>query len=147
MEIVECPHCFTRVVAMADGTCPSCRGNVNDNEGLDLNMTALCVREGTSLPRVCFRCGAPATDSVSVRAAQTPHSGSGPDALEVIGAAWGCLFALFVALTRPKRIVRVILPRCELCRHHEPEMLYANFDESWIKVVVHKRLSQALEHR
>jgi rhomboid protease GluP len=27
IEIIECPHCRTRVVPMADGTCPACRKN------------------------------------------------------------------------------------------------------------------------
>jgi hypothetical protein len=30
MDIIECPHCHTRVVTMKDGTCSSCRKNTAD---------------------------------------------------------------------------------------------------------------------
>ena len=30
MELQECPHCSTRVVVMADGTCPACRDNFHN---------------------------------------------------------------------------------------------------------------------
>jgi hypothetical protein len=40
LNMIECPHCYTQVAVMADGTCPSCRKNVNDTEGTNPDMTA-----------------------------------------------------------------------------------------------------------
>jgi len=34
--ITDCPHCFNKVLPAADGTCPSCRKNVNETAGLEI---------------------------------------------------------------------------------------------------------------
>ena len=55
--LTTCPHCFTRVIPKADGTCPACQRNVNDPRGADATRTSLRVSQGDVLPAVCCECG------------------------------------------------------------------------------------------
>lgn len=36
MDAIRCPHCFTTVLAKADGTCPACQKDTRDILGTDL---------------------------------------------------------------------------------------------------------------
>src|SRR5690348_127239 len=35
MNLDPCPHCYRKVIPMADGTCPACGKNTNDRSGTD----------------------------------------------------------------------------------------------------------------
>jgi hypothetical protein len=41
----------------------------------------------------------------------------------------------------------VQLPHCKECKIERPTYLYVNFEEGWVRFVVHKRLRQEVEGR
>ncbi len=44
-EIVECPHCHTRVLPKVDNICPACRRNILDTQDVDPDMVSFnCAR-------------------------------------------------------------------------------------------------------
>ena len=55
MDLVVCPHCFTRVIPMEDQACPRCRGRVDRAS----EFVPVTVRSGTRLPMYCVACDAP----------------------------------------------------------------------------------------
>jgi hypothetical protein len=55
--LIDCPHCYTRVVPKVDGTCPACQKDTNDLAGADLSRTSIRVGQGDVLPSVCCDCG------------------------------------------------------------------------------------------
>lgn len=55
--MVDCPHCFLRVIPMKDGRCPSCRADttIPRTDGRLL----LEISEKANLPKLCCTCGQP----------------------------------------------------------------------------------------
>ena len=46
MNIEPCPHCYRKVIPMADGKCPSCGKKTADRTGVDPTRTLISIRTG-----------------------------------------------------------------------------------------------------
>ena len=146
--IEACPHCYRKVIAMTDGTCPACGKNTRDKAGTDPHKILISIRPGDHLPKVCFRCGT-ATES-----AKRLHLVSEPQ-----GATFTSGFATFLAnfmgpfrfINRLERLNKTItlsirLPVCRECwkglRQIRPE--HIDFDDHRIDLVVHENFRKAI---
>jgi hypothetical protein len=151
MNVIECPHCYTRVAVMAEGTCPSCRKPVNDTEGTNPDLTALTVHTGRLLPLICYHCGSPAI-GYSPIVVEKPAEDQ-PDRrvlmiLSLIIESWlKVLVEIVVSNYLSNERLTVQLPHCKECKIERPTYLYVNFEEDWVRFVVHKRLRQEVEGR
>lgn len=121
MQIVECPHCFTRVVFSANGICPSCQRSASEKPVLE-GMTKILVGAHQSLPPYCGLCGAPAATKVEVTTSRVaPNKGLEVNAGGAIGVVLLITRFLMWLLGRTiRQKVTVSLPVCAVHSHQEP---------------------------
>ncbi len=126
IDIVECPHCHTRVLPKADNICPACRRNILDMQDVDPNMVSLIVRESQDLPPYCYLC-----NSVTERY------------VEIIGDKGTFLDQSLMFLMPTRKFeentsnVFVELPQCETCAEkEEPSPLYVDYENQSMTFVV-----------
>ena len=116
-EIVECPHCYTRVLPNRAGTCPSCARDVNDTHGADPTRTSLSIETNTLLPAVCSQCAAPTDRTVLIVSSQRTSA----DAPEESSSLRWNVFALLLSRLRPSAAmsdrpeVSLHVPQCPRC--------------------------------
>jgi hypothetical protein len=122
--IVECPHCHTRVLPLANNICPACDNDISDLQDVDMNQVALTIRESEELPTFCFACNRYTERLVRVSADKESDMEN----------------ALF-GVPPPNKTTNVIifLPECEECAEwKEIEQTGADYDNQTITLVVHK---------
>ncbi len=125
--IVECPHCYQRVLPRDGGLCPSCGKNVHDTRGPNLKVTSLRIDEGMSLPPFCCSCGSPTERLVTIK--RTRRLGDNVFVrmlfwisyvlLWILFTGWAVLIAIVVGGSphqkRMRMSVRLHLPMCQTC--------------------------------
>ena len=145
--IKECPHCFMRVVATANGECPACRRDMGDTSGSDATKTSLSVALGAVLPPFCCDCANMTDRYVKVRAKIAGDNGSG----------WATFFSVMISVItgvfvagdddNPRRrssdtlVIRV--PQCKLCASQgHPRPIRVNSEELRMTLVVDKKFKE-----
>lgn len=136
-RIVECPHCYTKVIPLANNICPACRNDMSDLEDVDPNRLAFVIRESEELPSFCFSCNRYTERTVRI-------SGDHESLLE----------KFFFGEARPERTTNVIifLPQCEQCAElEEPEPTSIDYEHQTMTFAVHfefrDRVIQLRRHR
>jgi len=118
---IECPHCYTQVVPMAHGACPSCLKNVNERIGTDANKTSVTIRQGEPLPSCCVGCGEE-TDRVKkiLKVVDLQRSDRGANFLvTLVGILCGLFTGLLFWRSGGQRAIKLgvimWLPLCSSC--------------------------------
>ncbi len=123
----DCPHCYTRVVPMTDGTCPACRKNVRDLAGVDPDRVTMTVAQGDVLPGVCCACGRETSRFVRVISTK-----GDPGLLGLIVAMLVYCVAVAMSLAfayKTSRVIEVHLPQCDSCgAGGPPKPRYVDYD-------------------
>src|SRR5258705_6189901 len=148
--IEACPHCYRKVIPMADETCPACGKNTCDKTGTDPHKMLAGIRPGDRLPPICFRCGAATERAKQLNLISEPQ-----------GTTFTSGFATFLAnfmgpfrfINRLERLDKTVtlslrLPVCRECwkglREVRPE--YVDFDDHRIDLVVHEQFKNAMKN-
>ena len=123
--IVECPHCYQRVLPRDGGLCPSCGKNVHDTRGANLKVTSLRIDEGMSLPPFFCSCGCTTERLVTIK--RTRRFGDNVFFRILLWISYVLLWIFFRAVAiaiargdsrhRKRTIlsVRLHLPMCQTC--------------------------------
>ena len=120
---VECPHCYTKILPLADNTCPACQGDLSSLVGVNPNKVSFLIHESEELPLCCYSCGQ--YTELEVR---------------VSGDQESILSKFFMGEVSPEKTTNVIvfLPQCELCAEVEdPEPIEVDYDLQTMTFVVH----------
>ena len=143
----ECPHCYTAVIPMNDGTCPTCRKNTKDKPAANSDMTRIVLRAyGMRLPNVCAICGQETSHLVRFsKRVQNPRYETkyrGGGMLGLILTWLGSYFSGDMHST-----IAMYIPNCERCcvEHRELKVLYLDFENESAAFVVHKNFREAQE--
>jgi hypothetical protein len=137
--VVECPHCYTRVVPSPDGVCPACTKNVRELGAGNPDLTRMQISAQDRLPPNCYLCDSPTTDTVRIR--RTVVKGSGAPTvvrlfLAVVTPLWAVAFA---NSTRFRHSVKIRVPQCAACASRtRAEPAYVDFEQAKFTFVVHK---------
>jgi hypothetical protein len=148
VDIVECPHCYTRVLPNAAGTCPSCARDVNDTTGIDPTRTSVGIETNTLLPPVCSACGEATGRTVEIVSKQ---GGGKAQAEEEYASLRMSVFAFFLRALRPSRADRpeicIQLPQCQRCAAAQgrPTPRAVSFDRATMIFEVHREFRRAVE--
>lgn len=150
--ITDCPHCFNKVLPAADGTCPSCRKNVNDASGLDPDFTSVTIRTREPLPPCCMLCGFE-TDRL-----QEVSRGAGATGVIARFLLSGLvfilvgLFSLLLAIIGSNRLLRegpsivLRIPICGDCsKKGAVRPFNIDMEDYTMQFLVHKRFKEELE--
>ena len=149
-----CPHCLTRVLPTAEGTCPSCLGDIDAAPKTRAQRAKLRIAEDDWLPLSCCSCGADTNEAEKVMVSEgTPVWVA--YLLVALGVLFCWLLALVMLLTQGgKRMLRgpvtltLRMPRCSACRSEGtllPE--HANLATKEMTFVVSRTFSDAVEER
>ena len=145
--LIDCPHCYTRIVPKSDGSCPACQKDTRDTTGLDLSRTSIQVSQGDVLPPICCGCGQQTSRVVAVY--RKTSSGGEPSTL--VGAVVFALLSWCVGIWLMLRgianttVAEVKMPQCEACgRQGPPEPRYVDFANARMTFVVHRNLKAAM---
>ena len=137
--MVECPHCFTLVIAKADGACPACGRNVNERSGTDAGKTAVTLKPVQPLPRLCTSCGT--YTELRERISRSIQVGS----QEVSFSKASLLHAFFRwALKVDRRYVIIDLPLCATCGVSRIQLVHVDFENFAMTFVVDRAFRDAL---
>lgn len=146
--MIDCPHCYTRIVPKPDGCCPACQGDTRDVPAKDLTQTPLRVSQGDILPPVCCECGCDTSNRVCV---YRKTSGERDEPSTVTGTfiflciSWIVGLYMLLRGMASARVVRVTMPMCETCaKHGPPQPRHVDFENARMTFIVHKNLVGAL---
>jgi hypothetical protein len=144
--LIECPHCFTRVLPRRDGECPSCQRNTLNVRDADRKRVAVIVRENSKMPDYCCTCTLPERRLVRVARSRlvwgsrrdTSFGAAAVSALQLLA---GGLHFLIHRLHSDKQSgeqeVVVRMRQCRECSRETPlDPIFVNFDAYTMKFVV-----------
>lgn len=120
---IECPHCYTKILPLADNTCPACQGDLSSLVGVNPNKVSFLIHELEELPSHCYLC-----DQYTERV------------VRVSGDQESILSKFLMAGVSPEQTSNVIifLPQCEFCADVEdPEPIEVDYDKQTMTFVVH----------
>lgn len=121
--VVECPHCHTKIMPLADNTCPACQGNLSDSAGVDPNKVSLLIHESEELPTYCYSCNQYTEEEVRISGDQE-----------------SILSKFLFGDVSPEQTSNVVifLPQCETCSEIEdPEPVEVDYELQTMTFVVH----------
>lgn len=146
MEPLDCPHCFTTVVPMQDGTCPACRKNTTDPGVRRRLRGQLTISPTSRLPAICCDCGQATQRLVKVRQAMSRDDVPGP-VVAALTAFISVLMGLFLFFRRIEQSSRmqVTIPQCHHCASKgAPRPTHVDFASARMTFAVHLRLKEAV---
>ena len=128
--IVECPHCYTRVLPKENNICPACRMDMTDTPDVDPQVAALVVRELDNLPPYCYSCNSYTERYVKI----VGEKGT------LLDQSLGAVVSLLIPTRKIEEDtsnVFVSLPQCEACAEmEEPAPLHVDYDTQSMVFVV-----------
>jgi hypothetical protein len=149
MNIEPCPHCYRKVIPMADGKCPSCGKKTADRTGVDPTRTLISIRTGDRLPLLCHNCATPTDRAKKFEVVSEPQDLT----LEPIfgGGIARIFFSPFQRLAKMERIQKeihlsVVLPTCRECALKIGDLTprYIDFEDRRIDIIVHTDFKKAI---
>ncbi len=123
--LMECPHCFTKILPHADNTCPACQGDLSSLAGVNPNKVSFLIHESEELPLCCYSCGQYTEQEVRVSGDQE-----------------SILSKFFMGDISPEETSNVVifLPQCQFCAEIEdPEPVEVDYDNQTMTFSVHTR--------
>jgi len=138
---IECPHCHTRVLPLANNICPACRKDISDTRGVDPNLASMVVHQLANLPPSCYSCNSPTERYVKIT--ETVQMGGDSPLTKFF------LMVVAVITLRPwvlrsltegkKSSVTIHVPQCERCAQSgKPKPNHIDFEEQSMTFIVHK---------
>lgn len=120
---VECPHCYTKILPLADNTCPACQGDLSHLVWVNPNKVSFLIYESEELPSYCYSCNQYTEQEVRVSGDQE-----------------SILSRFLTGDISPEETSNVIifLPQCETCAEIEdPEPIEVDYELQTMTFVVH----------
>lgn len=120
---VQCPHCFTKILPLADNTCPACQGDLLKLAWSDSNRVTFLIYESEELPSYCYSCNQYTEQAVRVSGDQE-----------------SILSKFLMGDVSPEQTSNVVifLPQCESCAEKEdPEPVEVDYELQTMTFVVH----------
>lgn len=146
--LIQCPHCYTKVMPKPDGSCPACQKDTADLRGTDPTRHSLRLLQGTSLPGICCDCGEE-TDRyfiVSCTSSTDRDQLSGfAQSLIALLVSWPMALYFFLLGIQNRTVVRIRMPQCHDCAlTSPPKPRYVDYGNARMTFVVHNNLYQAV---
>jgi hypothetical protein len=146
--LVECPHCYTKVLPTADNICPACRKDINSLRNINPNLTSISFGERIILPSCCYSCGLDTQRLVTIR--EKVEIG-GASSFEKLVLFWVNLrYKIYGWSTESgegkKYDLSVKIPQCETCakQNGKPVPNHVDFENRVVTFIVHKRFKVKL---
>ena len=146
MNIIECPHCLTRVIPGLTNLCPSCGKNVLEIDSDRVTHTVVTINDSEKLPDICYNCGRPSYICINLKINQ-PKSQDDDKLLPLLMVSKMvyfiyCIFDWFFG--SPDMLFKI--PICRDCKasHHKIDPRHIDFENRRIDIIVDKRFRNSL---
>lgn len=142
MSIIECPHCYNKVLVSLENICPSCRKNVKEISQNNQDLSFVTISLGQKeLPDVCIMCGSNA-DEIRTFSFNLPT-----EDVDIASNATGILTFLFFGLGFFKKQAHIAInyaaPICKLCTKNERlKPVHVNQELHELKILAHKKFKE-----
>ncbi|MFZ5988567.1 MAG: hypothetical protein ACOYWZ_15775 [Bacillota bacterium] len=143
--IIECPHCYERVLPQQDGTCPNCRRNTQILGGSRHELTKVDIKQSYSLPDVCFKCGEKSDSFVIIKRSHSTSKESPIVKIIVL------IFSPFAFLMNNGfgsgryTVIKITMPICTKCKSAEKiEPVHIDFDNYTMSFITHYKFKEEL---
>jgi endogenous inhibitor of DNA gyrase (YacG/DUF329 family) len=151
--VIECPHCFTKVIADNNHICPSCGKNVNEIDIERSSKTSCVIQYNDNLPKYCIHCGKSTSDIVKF---ETDIEGGNSDKkfilynLLIMILSFLAVFTGWLILAQYNKNVQNYLlhyPICDSCKNAKLKLEIKNIDfkNERITVIVNKVFKNEFE--
>lgn len=146
--MLDCPHCYVRVLASADGSCPSC-GEDTRRPGVGPQRALLALLADEPLPERCLQCGHPTDRTTFVKYRREAEGDSAPSwfvALLMSALALMVGYIFFWLRTKASSHLEFRLPQCEDCRRTQgsPQAQHVDFPGHRASFIVSQAFRQEL---
>ena len=145
--LVECPYCFSDVLPMSDGQCPSCLADTREAPADGGSFTKASLQHrAKKLPGICLVCGAQTArrTQFSQRAKNERYTTS------TQGGAIGLLLTWLFDYLSGKMHQEVALdaPRCDECERggRGLRVLHVDFERRIVIFIVHRKFRAAFDN-
>jgi hypothetical protein len=133
--IVECPHCYTRVLPMENNICPACKMDMSDMEDVNPELVSVVIRESDELPPYCYLCNSYTERYVTI-------VGDKGTLLDEIASR---LVPVRQNEDRTSNVY-VRLPQCENCAELEnPSPRYVDYEHQTMTFIVNKGFKERVQ--
>lgn len=120
---VECPHCYTKILPLADNTCPACQSDLSNPDWMNPKMVSFLIYESEDLPTHCYSCDQHTEQEVRISGDQE-----------------SILSKFLMGGVSPEETSNVIifLPQCEVCaKIEDPDPVEVDYENQTMTFVVH----------
>ena len=142
--ILECPHCYMRVVPKSDGLCPSCHQDPHDLAGTNPDLARVTLQDTDRMPECCMICGLSTSRMVVVEQSRGDDRRSSIF-LSMLGLMMTLLAGLgFIKMGHHGEFISTTVPVCESCGQ-APSPQRVSFEQSTMTFLVHRRFKNAFD--
>jgi hypothetical protein len=139
--VIECPHCYKKVIPMQDGRCPGCGKNTKDTSNVNLNMTLLEIPQSSPLPQICCLCGENAEGTVLIE--RSNAKGGESLFIRILVFVFSPMLYLFGnGFQRTTTKLKIYLPSCSKCSCGTFEPRHVDFENYSMTFAVHKKFKE-----
>ncbi len=145
MAIVECPHCYGKVIPINGKFCPACQKDISETDNSKQALAALTVRESSALPAYCYLCNIPTSRSVTINESQNLNSDG---MLQKILIFLVASTITFMKMSEGCRSVRIRIPQCHQCaKNGKPKPTQVDFDNLEMTFIVNRNFRDRVKGR
>lgn len=143
----ECPHCFSRIVPMGDGTCPRCQKDTKDTSGVDGGLRPVTVTRRMTFPNACVVCGANTTRKRRVSESIGSNVNvTGLGLLSLFIGVYAALLQRYVFKNDQKFTESVRVPVCDACHSaSKVRVLGTDYKKHEMTILVHERCRKQMD--
>lgn len=146
IDVIECPHCYTRVSPKMDNTCPACGKNTRDKTNANPNLTTAALFPTTSVPSNCVVCGQQ-TNRFFKYKIEVPGDQDTKLISTLLSMLSGKLLSVLFGVKKNMQSIGVKLPVCKNCKKSQSNIKPIHFDRDTdaMTFVVHKAFKEGLQ--
>jgi hypothetical protein len=141
--LIQCPHCYFRVLPSKQGFCPSCHKDVHDLAGFDPSRTLMDIPDTISLPDYCLTCARPTKRRVKILSKadldKEPSLFNFLKHLNQVSLVPSYAYAEYGDMDGTSPTVSVSIPQCDKCaKRGKPNPVHTDFENMRMTFIVHK---------
>jgi len=145
--LIQCPHCYFRVLPSKEGFCPSCHKDVHDLSGIDPSRTLMDIPDTMPLPDYCLNCARPTKRRVKIHSKvdqdKEPTLFNFLKHLVLAGSVPLFAYAEYGDMNGTSPTIVLNVPQCAECAGREkPKPVHTDFENMRMTFIVHKNFKR-----
>jgi hypothetical protein len=145
--LIQCPHCYFRVLPSKEGYCPSCHKDVHDLNGVDPSKILMDIPDTMPLPDFCLNCARPTKRRVKILSKadleKEPTLFNFLKQINQVSMVPLYAYADYGDMDGTSPTVAMNVPQCDECASREkPKPIHTDFENMRMTFIVHKNFKK-----